>query len=250
LAWHSPELDFVGFNVFGNIKNIEKELETIKYIMTPFPYYVSEWAHDGPWEALRTHWGAPIELTSTKKMEQLRQRHRLLEDQGKGSSLGALAFFWGSKLEATPTWFSTFLKDSQRSETLRTLQCLWKSAGKEDESIGLNYMLLDEAGAPSSLIFSPGEQKKARLVFHDNPADSLLIHWELHRESWDDRKWGQEGQYSEVNYHLPNGTGEAISIQIPQEEGPYRLFAFACDTTGYCATTNVPFYVLKEPHGR
>jgi hypothetical protein len=250
IGYHSPELDLIGFNVFGNIKNLDFELSKMALLLRPFPFYISEWGHDGPWEVPFTKWDVPIEPTSTKKMDQLRERYHLLMSQGKANNLGTLTFYWGQKLESTPTWFSTFLNDSTKSEVLRTLDHLWKNTKTPEAPIGLNYMLIDGLGAPSNLVFPPGQKKIAKLVFLESHSVKLDIHWEVYREAWDLRKWGEDEKSERIQNAVQLATGDSVIFRTPTREGPYRIFAYVYDSLGYAATANIPFYVLNETHGR
>ena len=72
IARHSPQLDLLGYNIFGTIKNIRSYIESLNAVLSEsFPYYISEWGIDGYWETESTKWGAGIEPTSTKKMNNL-----------------------------------------------------------------------------------------------------------------------------------------------------------------------------------
>jgi len=250
IGYHSPELDLIGFNVFGNIKTLDSELSKIGLLLRPFPFYISEWAHDGPWEATSTKWAAPIEPTSTKKMEQLSERYRMLMSQGKANNLGTLTFYWGQKLESTPTWFSTFYDSNKKSEVLRTLEHLWKDTKNPEPAIGLNYMLIDGLGAPSSLVYRPGQRKTAKLTFLEDHSDKLDIHWEVYREAWDLRKWGEGEKLRRIHNAVQLAAGDSVIFRTPSREGPYRIFAYVYDSGGYAATANIPFYVLNEKNGR
>jgi hypothetical protein len=250
IGYHSPKLDLIGFNVFGNVKTLDSELSKIGLLLRPFPFYISEWAHDGPWEAPSTKWASPIEPTSTKKMEQLSERYSMLMSQGKTNNLGSLTFYWGEKLESTQTWFSTFLNDSTRSEVLRTLDHLWKNTKTPEAPIGLNYMLIDGLGAPSSLVFPPGQRKTAKLTFLENHIGKPDIHWEVYREAWDLRKWGKDEKPQIIHNAVHLAAGDSVIFRTPIREGPYRIFAYVYDSLGYMASANIPFYVLNEKNGR
>lgn len=250
IGYHSRELDMIGFNIFGNIKNLGSELSRIEIFFRPFPFFISEWAHDGPWEVPSTKWEVPIEPTSTKKMEQLSERHQLLMSQGKSYNLGALTFYWGEKLEGSPTWFSTFYHGNKKSEELRMLEHLWKNTERAEPPIGLNYMLINGLGAPSNLVYQPGQRKTAKLIFHDNHSGNHKIHWEVSREAWDVRQWGEGEKSISIQNAIQLAAGDSVIFTTPIREGPYRIFAYVYDSLGYTATANIPFYVLNRRDGQ
>jgi len=63
----SPKLDFISFNSFGTLSSFSKRLRPIAPIWSG-PHVITEWGVNGPWEAKLTAWEAPIEETSTKKL--------------------------------------------------------------------------------------------------------------------------------------------------------------------------------------
>lgn len=250
IGYHAPGLDLIGFNIFGNIKNLDRELSRIEILLRPFPFYISEWGHDGPWEAPSTNWAAPVEPTSTKKMEQLVERYRLLTSKNRANNLGTLNFYWGDKLERTPTWFSTFYEGNKRSEVLRTLEHLWKDTDRPEPALGLNYMLIDGFGAPSNLVYQPGQRKTAKLIFHESYTGNHKIQWDVFRESWDRRDWGEGAKPRIIQNAIQLAAGDSVKFTTPIKEGPYRISASISDSLGYTATANIPFYVLNRKDGR
>ena len=108
-------------------------------------------------------------------------------------------------------------------------------------------MLVDEKGTNDTIIFKPNEKKICELFFKNSLRDSLRIEWELHPEIW----YKQDDSDPEVYKHkiidaflsFKNNTATFIT---PDEEGPYRLYAYVYDQYGYFATTNTPFYVLNN----
>jgi hypothetical protein len=122
---HSPELDLISFNSFGNTIFVNTHLAQVSFLFGSRPYFYSELGPDGPWESAYTTWNAPIEATSTRKAELFRERVQITRDVNDGSGLGSLMFYWGSKLERTHTWFSLF-KEGYKSENIKVIENLWK----------------------------------------------------------------------------------------------------------------------------
>jgi len=241
---HSWDLDIVGFNIFGDLKNLEFKTSIIFGLIKPIPYYISEWGSDGPWECEVNTWKVPIEQTSAKKMEQVRQRYKIIEENRYGACLGSLVFYWGNKHERTYTWFSLFHHDF-KSEIIKVLEELWSNTNSSQNLIGLEYMLVDKKGASDNIVFSPNELKCAELKINDFSTDSANISWEIYPESW-----GQDASNmyfnprKKVDCFISFGNNKATFL-TPNVEGAYRIFAYVYDNYGYFATTNTPFYVLK-----
>jgi len=244
---HSWDLDIVGYNIFGDLKNLEFKTSIIFSLIKPIPYYISEWGSDGPWESELNAWRAPIEPTSTKKIEQIEARYKIIAENSNGAFLGSLFFYWGNKHERTYTWFSLFHRDF-KSEIIKVLKELWNNTNSSQYSIGLDYMLLDERGSADNIVFSSNEIKSAELKFHGLQNDSNLIKWEIYPEAW---TWSDKKNYIVLDPSISleklflKSDKNKVEFITPSREGPYRIFAYVYDKNGYFATTNTPFYVLK-----
>lgn len=245
IYYHSPNIDLLSYNIFGNLKNLNSDLTKISYAFGKRPYYISEWGHDGPWEHSYTSWSAPIEPTSTKKAEQLKTRHKTLIQNMDNNCLGSLVFYWGEKHERTHTWFSLFIEKYGKSELVEEIKHLWKESYSNTPSIGLEYMLVDEKGAQSNLIFAPNQVKEAKIKFSHAQHDSVRISWEVYPEAWQYKANDKEKKPGPIIGSIINTTGEEATFVTPTEEGPYRIFAYIFDNEGNFATTNTPFYVLN-----
>ena len=238
ITLHSPKLDLLGYNIFGKIKNIRSNVFLNSVLPISFPYYISEWGSDGHWETSTTNWGAKIEPTSTKKIEQLRDRYVNHILKTGDNCLGSLVFYWGQQYECTYTWFNLFTENGKKSEMVSTLNNLWKGLDNENHDIGLEYMLVDGLGAPSSIILSPNALTKAELKLKKIHNDSLRISWELYPDYCN---WKEPEKIANA---IVSKNGLTVIFETPKEEGPYRIYAYLEDQDGYVAICNTPFYVL------
>lgn len=250
ISIHSPKLDLLGYNIFGNIKNLESDLFKISFFPRYFPYYISEWGHDGPWEAVRNKWGATVEPTSTKKIEQINRRYYNILQPLEEEGMGSLSFFWGSKLEGTHTWFSLFPEQGLKSELLRSIESFWKDKRDSAKTIGLEYMLVDGQGAYSSKVFKPSQQKTALLKFLKPQEASTEIRWEIYPDIWYSQAWHIDSLPTPVRNDSDRAEGNKFIFRTPDQSGPYRLFAYVIDNEGYFASTNTPFYVISDGETR
>ncbi|MEX2402627.1 MAG: glycoside hydrolase family 2 TIM barrel-domain containing protein, partial [Balneolales bacterium] len=85
---HSPQLDLVGFNTFGNTTRVNSHVAQVANVFGPRPYFISELGPDGPWEAITTSWGAPIEPTSSVKSIHYSSRNQMVNGDEGSASLG------------------------------------------------------------------------------------------------------------------------------------------------------------------
>jgi hypothetical protein len=246
IARHSPNLDLLGYNIFGTVKNIRFNIESINSVLSgSFPYYISEWGIDGFWETGHTKWGASIEPTTTKKNEQLRHRYNNYILNAGDNCQGSLVFHWGQKHECTYTWFNLFGEDGKTSEMVLTLNNLWKGLGENENEIGLDYMLVNGLGAMDNIILSPETLATAELKFKKKFNDSIRISWELYPDYCrleSISKAIKEPQ--QITDAIASKSGLTARFETPREEGSYRLYAYIENQDGFVATCNTPFYVL------
>lgn len=239
----SPELDFISLNSFGSLTGLEETFESISFIWKG-PYVISEWGTNGPWEENMTSWEAPIEPTSTKKAEILRERYNseVIKDE---ACLGSIVFYWGNKQERTPTWFTIFSENDSKTQSYYELSNLWNETSIPYKGPKINYALLNKKGSPSNIVLSSGEEAEAELLLLKPEKDSLQYTWEIRKESWFDIF-----EEPPVIDNLISENGEKIfQFQTPKTEGPYRLYVYVKDNQNNLATTNIPFYVLNPENG-
>ncbi len=237
----SPQLDIISFNSFGVLSQFSRKINPISPIWNG-PHVITEWGVNGPWEAQTTSWKAPIEETSTKKAEQVKQRyHDYMEPLKEENSFGSFIFYWGQKNEITPTWYSMFTKEKMKTQSVFEMQKIWN---KNTTSIypgpELEYILLNKKGAPENIILLPGEMAEIEAKIPDAKLNNLEYHFEIRKESW------YSYNISEVvdigNFEI---AGTNATFHTPMEEGPYRVFLYLTNGTQYIATANIPFYVLN-----
>ena len=245
IFFHSPELDIIAFNTFGNTMFVNRHLAQTFFLFGPRPYFFSELGPDGPWESQTTSWGAPVEATSSVKADLYRTRSEMVLGDGNSANLGSLFFYWGSKLERTHTWFSLF-KNDYKSEAINTIEAVWAQSDTAPQLSRLNYMLVNDKGAHENIVFYPGELSHAEVFFHENKNDSVRMEWEIYPEAWySDTNELVVSNYKPIDTFVDFGNN-TTSFRAPEREGPYRIFAYIYNEDGTFATTNIPFYVLNK----
>ena len=241
----SPQLDFISFNSFGVLSQFSKKLKPISPIWKG-PHVITEWGVNGPWEAQTTSWKAPIEETSTKKAEHIRQRYYdYMEPLKEENSFGSFIFYWGQKNEVTPTWYSMFTEDKMKTQSVFEMQKIWNNnttgifPGPQVE-----YILLNGKGAAESIILLPGIIAEIEAKIPESKLQNLEYHWEIRKESW---YAYNISELIDVGDFQISGTSAQFST--PLEEGPYRAFLYLTNETEYLATANIPFYILNPTDG-
>lgn len=241
-------IDFISFNIFSDLRKLKTDLNNFQRWWKG-PFLITEWGIDGPWpDNDHTAWNAFIEPTSDKKAEQYCGLYERYMPRQHPCFLGSLVFYWGYKQETTPTWFSLFDKEGNKSASVNALQYLWTGHQSTQDAPRVRYMLVDGKGAKDNLLYKPGDVIRAQVLMKDSAANNhLRFEWFVQPEDWfrvlhfynqKERKSLDELTITESKDHFV--------FHAPKKEGPYRVYIHITDNKGYFATCNTPFYVVAE----
>ena len=242
-------LDLISINVFGELSTFNSRKKNISLLWNG-PYVFSEFGVNGPWEADKTLWDAPIEATSTKKAEHYKERYRnYINTIDDNRFLGALTFFWGHKQERTHTWFSFFSEKDKKTQTVFEMENIWKNLDRDFPGPEINYLLLNGKSDQESILLNTNELAKVELLFlKDKESPTYKAKWEILPENWNYRNYDTEIKPQALNNLIVDKSLHNLNFITPKEEGPYRLFVYIEDNNGFFATANIPFYVLNSNH--
>ena len=237
----APDLDFVSFQVYGELAILPEFIRESGY---DGPFFVTEWGAIGHWEMPKTDWGAPIEMTSTEKanvyLEGYRDRIEPLADQ----LVGSYAFLWGQKQERTPTWFGMFTEDGEETETVDVMHYIWNGTWPDNRSPRVAGLSLNEGSAHDSVTIRAGNRYDAIFDVADPDGDPLTYRWEVKPESDTQQVGGDfEESIASLDGLVENASSSNVVVTAPAEAGAYRLFAYAYDGQGHAAHANIPFRV-------
>lgn len=246
LQWRFPELDFIGINTYDRLKGFRKDMRFLHSLWNG-PYFISEWAPQGPWEAELTSWGAPVEKSSSQKAVDYARYYREYMPLEDSCFLGSLAFFWGSRQEYTYTWFSIIDDNGYSTEIREALADVWSGRPKDHQAPRLGDLRIDSfTHGDHNIFLENGSWHTARIEVSTHTDPGLRYSWQITREDW--TTWGQTWQgfrppLPEKNL-IADTTAASIRFQAPLPEGPYRIYVSVYNASGYCATANAPVYVI------
>ncbi|MFD1819773.1 Glycosyl hydrolases family 2, TIM barrel domain [Pseudarcicella hirudinis] len=240
------DIDIISFNTFGGLRSLSEELKDFEWIWDG-PFLVTEWGIDGPWPGHdQTLWGAYIEQTSTKKAEQYLAVYKKFMPVDNPRFLGALVFYWGSKQETTPTWFSLFDENGAASEAVGTMQYIWTNKWPARKPPRIKYMLLDNKGAKDNILYNPHTKVVARVLTDHSDTSHYTYRWHIEPEDWYVYNYVANSRKQKPIDHLFIEEQDTTAIfRAPEREGPYRVFVSVYDRNGLFSTTNTPFYVVE-----
>jgi hypothetical protein len=238
-----PDLDFISIQMYGDIVNLPRYLEQIRY---SGPYMVTEWGATGHWEVQKTTWGRPIEHTSSEKAESYRRAHDTAIRADDGRLIGNYVFLWGQKQERTPTWYGMFLEDGSATETVDYMQYAWTGTWPANRSPRVESLRLDGKRAEDSVVLAPGQRVAARVEAADPEGRPLNYTWWVKREIRLKQDGGDdEPTPPKIEVRIEDAGSAQPAFTAPGRPGAYRLFVYVHDGAGSAGHANIPFYVAK-----
>jgi hypothetical protein len=231
-----PSLDIVGINSYGGAPSIYE-----RYVKQggKKPYILTEFGPPGTWETAKTPWERPFELTSTAKEATYEKAYKANVVDHPDLCLGAYAFTWGNKQEATATWYGMFLPDGSKLGAVDVMQRIW--TGKPPEHPCPRILSLTIDGDAS---VDPGAVVNAHVKAMDPDGDPLKISWSL---TADGGTIGLNGDKEDLPDVIKDAVSGSASVDaratLPKTPGSYRLFVVVRNTHGGAAVANLPLHV-------
>ena len=240
----APDLDFVSFQVYGQLKSLP---DLAKQPGNEKPFFVTEWGAIGHWEVDKTNWGAPIEATSSEKADTYLNGYRDKLAPLEGHLIGSYVFLWGQKQERTPTWYGMFTESGEETETIDVMHYIWNGTWPDNRSPRLESMSLDGEFAEQNVELIAGQSYDATVKVSDPDNDALRYHWEVKPESDATQVGGDfEESIESLDRLISDDSAPAIQLIAPQEPGAYRLFVYIYDGQNHAAHANIPFLTSDD----
>jgi len=185
-------------------------------------------------------------MTSSEKAEFYRDTYERTVAGEPGLALGSYAFTWGSKMEATATWFGLFLDDGSRLAAIDTLTELWSGPPPENRAPAVEPLVIEGAAA-----LDPGAELRVTTLTVDPDDDAISAHWALRPESGEYATGGDfRPKLNDIEGVFLEEQIGAATLRMPEEPGAYRLFYYAYDGAGNAATANIPLLVKGQVRTR
>lgn len=237
----AADLDFLSFQVYGQLFDLPKFIENANFNM---PYFITEWGAIGHWEVPKTEWGAPLEQTSSQKADTYLRGYTKSIKPFTSQVIGNYVFLWGQKQEKTPTWYGTFAETGEQTEVMDVLQFIWTGAWPDNRTPRIESMLLNGKPGNESVRLVAGESYPAKVIVTDHDDDPLRYLWQIKTESTATQVGGDfEAAIANLSGLINDPASQSPKLVAPTQAGAYRLFVYAYDGQGHAAHANIPFYV-------
>lgn len=241
----SPKLDFISLNIFGALNSLEDKKKNFTLVMNK-PYFISEWGVNGPWEDVENIWGAPLEKNSTDKAIMIRDRYQNFIE-GKRNCLGSSVFYWSTKQETTPTWFSLFTEKAEQTQAVFELENIWKNKTEVYKGIQIQSLGLNGSNDVNTIFTNDESIINAQVAYTNLGNNSLQFRWEIQPENWFYEAWDNEKFLTPLDEYILHSDKNKMLFKVPDIEGAYRVYVYITDEMNNVATANIPFYVLNPP---
>ena len=230
-----PSIDVVGINSYGGAPSVPWRYRKAGGTK---PYVITEFGPPGVWEVNEKAFGVPVEKSSTKKAASYLEAWRKgIEAERDKLCLGGYAFAWGSKQEATATWYGLVLSDGRRTEAVDALSEAWTNKPVKSPCPRIESLLIT---APEKSVVEPGGEATAALVTTNPGGDELKVRWELHRDSGNVATGGEtQAETPQYPDAIIKSDTKSCTLKMPKSGGIYRLYAYVLDTHGGAAVANV-----------
>lgn len=227
-----PSIDILGINSYGGVQSLPKRYAAAGGTK---PYIVTEFGPAGSWEVGRNGFNAVEELTSTQKADIYRDAYaKLTADAGK--CLGSYAFLWGSKVEATTTWFGMYLSDGSKLAAVDAMTHAWSGKQPADLSPAIQPLQIE-----GSYEKKPGAEVTVKLAALDPEGEPVTVTWTLLADAQQYETGGdQVDAPAAYGGQFISSDTEHCKLTLPDEGGTYRLYAVVKDPAGNAAIANIP----------
>lgn len=236
----APDLDFIGINAYGNTSLVPRNMDQVGLTM---PYMLTEFGAQGQWDIAITPWGTPLEETSTQKGLRKRHNYQVVIEEEANRALGSYAFLWITDASRMTGWFSMRSREGEKLEALDQMIHAWTGDYPHNRAPQILYI---DSRVQGNYVL-PGQEIEVRVGAVDPEGDPLSYTWELRWEDEyvpDDLKRKIEAA-DEIPERYQSMSGDIISFEAPDTEGPYKLVAYVRDGRGNLATATVHFYVAQ-----
>ena len=239
----APALHFISFQTYGTLFELPAQLEASGF---DDAFMVTEWGTIGYWEVPTTEWGAPIELTSSRKAAIYLRGYTEVLGTLQGRLIGSYAFYWGQKQERTPTWFGLFTEEGRSTEAIDVLHYIWNGAWPAQRAPELLSLELNGRDAESNVTLETGTIYEAAVEARAVRNEPLSYRWELKPESEATESGGDfEAPISNISRYIDTCNTPGIRLTAPPP-GAYRLFVYVYNDHGHAAHANLPFVVTPR----
>ena len=228
---HCPDIDIVGINSYGGGPSVGERYKAAGGVK---PYEITEYGPAGTWESGKNAWGVVPELTSTEKAAHYRETYEKAV-LAEPLCLGSYAFTWGSKQEATATWYGLRLPDGSKLGAVDTLTELWSGQKPASLCPAIHSFTVQGSGQTT-----PGGTLKAALEVTDPQNEPLKTTWVLQADPAN-YATGGDGQATPATYPdaIVASDAKSATVKMPTAGGAYRLYAYARNSHGGAAVGNV-----------
>jgi hypothetical protein len=231
-----PSIDIMGINSYAGAPSIPARYRAAGGTK---PYIITEYGPPGTWEIGKNPLGAVDEPTSTAKAASYKAAYEALTADSK-LCLGTVAFAWGSKVEATATWYGMVLPDGAKLEVVDMYAQAW-GRPVANRCPQIQPISFDVGAHPT---VKPGALIAATAAVTDPEQDHMQAEWIIAQElsNYDTGGDAIEHPPTFPDAIVTSGVG-TCQLKAPAGGGVYRLYTYVRDGKGGAALASATFKV-------
>jgi hypothetical protein len=242
-----PDIDIVGINSYAGCGSIAK-----RYVDGggTKPYIITEFGPPGVWECawMKDKQGLMREFNSTEKAKWYSDAYKgSIIPEGHPLSLGCYTFAWGSKQEATATWYGLIMSDGSHTQAVDVLSEFWTGKPPAVRAPIVKGAKIEGVDPAVGCVVQPGGIVKASAEIEDPQGLPITYKWSLTEDAMN-YNTGGENQAAPPAFPLAilkNGAAN-VEVRLPRTPKAYRLYLFAYNGKGGVATLNFPIKAEGE----
>ncbi len=240
-----PSIDFLSIQLYGSLIELDKRIAEAGY---DGPYLITEWGARGHWEVETTEWDAPIEETSSERADGIIEKYKKSILGDAENCMGSHVFLWGQKQERTPTWYSIYTEQGEKTEIHTVMEYLWTGEWPDHRPARFNDIFIRGKGGRYDNVRLQPAQEYSAVIDIEQHSESISLRLEITREA---SEFGFGGSFEPrpetvLEKLISDADIKDISFKSPEQPGPYRLIIYVLDEKGYAAHANLPFLVEDQ----
>ncbi|MCP4649701.1 MAG: hypothetical protein GY853_06430 [PVC group bacterium] len=219
-----PSLDVVGMNSYCTIRMIHGSWDILKVNK---PYSITEYGPHLPCDSRKDKYGRAKELGDYQKAIIYRNYAKQIKSF-KGDNLGGFVFYLGDTTQESMTWWN-IVEGNFKRQSYWTMYKVYTGKSAPYSAPYISRLVLSKVQG-----ISPGEVIEVSVQMREQERKDLSYEYRL-STTIEGILQHRVNEYIDIKVI---GKGGKVKIEMPQQEGVYRLYCFVKDTNGNVSSLN------------
>jgi cellulose synthase (UDP-forming) len=224
----TPSLDVLGVNSYYK-EQISELDKTFRQFDSLRPYFVSEFGPTGYCNQNYNHTenGFLREESDSEKASWYATQWKKYISANKKNNVGGIAYCWQDRMEGSFTWFGISDFEGRLKPSYYALRETWTN--KYTPTLPV-FKIITPPG------FKPGAKQSFYAVTTEQIKEKISFKWLLMKDEY----------LKKIGAIKSTNKENTIQIEMPEDEGSYRLYLFVYDTMGNITTSSIPINIKSN----